>query len=75
MVIVVSGTLEDLNATVHFVKEHTVISPDSRSSDKLMHNIKVAMAKNYVDNLSEEVGKGLAEKCAQGHFPGVAHVG
>src|SRR5258707_7288680 len=40
-----------------------------------MHGIKVAMAKNYVDNLSEEVRKGLREKAEQGHWPGVAHVG
>ncbi len=33
------------------------------------------MAKNYVDNLSEEVKKGLREKAEQGHWPGVAHVG
>src|SRR5215212_1043351 len=68
-------TVEDLGVAVHFVKENTILSADSRSSDKLMHNIKVAIARNYVDNLSEEVKKGLREKAAQGHFPGVAHVG
>jgi site-specific DNA recombinase len=68
-------TLEELSVAVHFVKEHTIISPESRSSDKLMHNIKVAMAKNYVDNLSEEVRKGLREKAEQGHWPSVAPVG
>ena len=34
-----------------------------------MHGIKVLMAKNYVDNLSEEVKKGLREKAEQGHWP------
>jgi site-specific DNA recombinase len=33
------------------------------------------MAKNYVDNLSEEVKKGLREKAEQGHWPSVAPVG
>ena len=33
------------------------------------------MAKNYIDNLSEEVKKGLREKAEQGHWPSVAHVG
>ena len=37
-----------------------------------MHGIKVLMAKNYVDNLSEEVKKGLREKAEQGHWPTVA---
>jgi site-specific DNA recombinase len=68
-------TVEELGVTVHFVKENTILSADSRSSEKLMHNIKVAIARNYVDNLSEEVKKGLREKAEQGHFPGVAHVG
>src|SRR6266849_5077525 len=68
-------TVEDLNVAIHFVKENTVLSPDSRSAEKLMHNIRVAMAKNYTDNLSEEVKKGLREKAEQGHWPGVAHVG
>ncbi len=40
-----------------------------------MHGIKVLMAKNYIDNLSEEVRKGMREKAEQGHWPTVAHVG
>ena len=68
-------TVEELKITVCFVKENTIISPDSRSSDKLLHDIKVAMAKNYSDNLSEEVKKGLQEKVNQGHWPHRAHIG
>ncbi|HUK32928.1 MAG TPA: recombinase family protein, partial [Vicinamibacterales bacterium] len=67
--------VDDLDLEVHFVKEGAVVSKQSRSSDKFMHGIKVLMAKQYVDNLSEEVRKGLREKADQGHFPGVAHVG
>jgi site-specific DNA recombinase len=33
------------------------------------------MAKNYIDNLSEEMKKGMREKGQQGHWPTVAHVG
>ena len=44
---------------VHFVKEGTVISDESRSSEKFVHGIKVLMAKNFTDNLSEETRKGL----------------
>ena len=67
--------MDELDLAVHFVKENAVISKESRSSDKFMHGIKVLMAKNYVDNLSEVVRKGLREKAEQGHWPGVAHVG
>src|SRR5262245_45584675 len=60
------GTIEDLGLTIHVVKENTVLFPESRSSDQLMHDIKVALARNYVRNLSEEVRKGLREKADQG---------
>jgi site-specific DNA recombinase len=52
-------TVDDVDIAVHFVKEGAVVSKASRSSDKFMHGIKVLMAKNYVDNLSEEVKKGM----------------
>ncbi len=39
---------------MHFPKEGVVLSRESRSSEKFMHGIKVLMAKNYIDNLSEE---------------------
>jgi len=68
-------TIDELDVAVHFVKEGAVVSKTSRSSDKFMHGIQVLMAKQYVDNLSEEVKKGLREKAEQGHWPGVAHVG
>src|SRR5712692_8381129 len=68
-------TVDDLDLTVHFVKENAIVSKASRSSDKFMHGIKVLMAKNYVDNLSEEVKKGLREKAEQGHWPTKAPVG
>jgi hypothetical protein len=55
-------TLDELDQEIHFVKENVVISRDSRSSEKFMHGIKVLMAKNYIDNLSEETRKGMLEK-------------
>jgi hypothetical protein len=33
------------------------------------------MAKNYVDNLSEEVKTGGVQKCEEGHYPGKAPIG
>ncbi len=40
-----------------------------------MHGIKVLMAKNYIDNLSEEVRKGMLEKAEQGLWPSAAPFG
>ena len=62
-------TLDELDLEIHLVKEGVVLSRDSRSSEKFMHGIKVLMAKNYIDNLSEEARKGMLEKAEQGIWP------
>jgi site-specific DNA recombinase len=62
-------TIDELDAEIHFPKEGVVLSRDSRSSEKFMHGIKVLMAKNYIDNLSEEARKGQQEKAEQGIWP------
>lgn len=66
---------EDLGVELHFVKEGQIISRTSRSSEKFVHGIKVLMAKNYVDNLSEEVRKGLLRKAEEGLYPTHAPIG
>jgi site-specific DNA recombinase len=68
-------TLDELDLEIHFVKEGVVLSRDSRSSEKFMHGIKVLMAKNYIDNLSEETRKGMTEKAEQGIWPSFAPLG
>ena len=68
-------TIDDLDLEVHFVKENFILTKDSRSSEKFMHGIKVLMAKNYIDNLSEEVKKGLRTKAAQHLWPSYAPLG
>src|SRR5262247_420541 len=59
-------TLDELDLEIHLVKENVVLSHDAHSSEKFMHGIKVLMAKNYIDNLSEEARKGMQEKAEQG---------
>ena len=68
-------TMDDLDLEIHFVKESVVLSKDSRSSEKFMHGIKVLMAKNYIDNLSEETKKGMLEKAEQSIYPSCAPLG
>jgi DNA invertase Pin-like site-specific DNA recombinase len=68
-------TVDDLDVEIHFPKEGVVLSRGSRSSEKFMHGIKVLMAKNYIDNLSEEARKGMQEKAEQGIWPTVAPLG
>lgn len=67
--------LDDLDVDIHLVKEGQILSRDSRSSEKFMHGIKVLMAKNYIDNLSEETRKGMLEKAEQGIWPSYAPLG
>src|ERR1039458_4908443 len=68
-------TIEEIGLEIHFVKENVILAPDSRSSEKFMHGIKVLMAKNYIDNLSEETRKGMLEKARQGIWPSYAPLG
>ncbi len=68
-------TVDELDLAIHFVKENVILSQSSRSSEKFMHGIKVLMAKNYIDNLSEETKKGMIEKAEQGLYPSFAPLG
>jgi hypothetical protein len=68
-------TLEDLDIEIHLVKEGQIISKDSKSQAKFVHGINVVVARNYSDNLKEEVKKGMLEKARQGVFPGLAPFG
>jgi site-specific DNA recombinase len=67
--------LDELDIQIHLVKEGVILSSESRSSEKFVHGIKVLMAKNYIDNLSEEARKGQLEKAEQGFWPSKAPLG
>ena len=68
-------TVDELDLEIHLVKENVILSQSSRSSEKFMHGINVLMAKNYIDNLSEETKKGMIEKAEQGIYPSFAPLG
>jgi site-specific DNA recombinase len=60
---------EDQERQIHLVKDSLILHKNSRSQEKLNLDIRVVFAKNYIDNLSEEVKKGQKEKIAQGWLP------
>ncbi|HUW21128.1 MAG TPA: recombinase family protein [Candidatus Bathyarchaeia archaeon] len=60
---------EDEQRQVHLVKDSLILHKNSRSQEKLNWDIRIVFAKNYIDNLSEEVKKGQKEKVAQGWLP------
>jgi site-specific DNA recombinase len=68
-------TLEDLDVEIHLPKEGQVISKNSKSQAKLVHGIQVVIARNYIENLREEVKKGMREKAEQGIYPSRPPVG
>jgi site-specific DNA recombinase len=62
-------TLEDLEVQIHLVKEGQVIEKNARSQAKLIHGMQTVIARHYIDNLREEVRKGMREKAEQGIYP------
>jgi site-specific DNA recombinase len=62
-------TLEDLDVEIHLAKKGQIICKNSKSQAKLVHGIQVVIARNYIENLREEVKKGMREKAEQGVYP------
>ncbi len=66
---------ENTEREIHFVKESFILNKNTKAHESLVWNMKVAIARFYIDNLSEEVKKGQKEKIAQGEFPQRAKAG
>lgn len=61
--------VSDTERSVHFVKESFVVNQNTRAHENFVWDMKVAIARFYTNNLSEEVKKGQKEKIAQGWLP------
>jgi len=66
---------KDAERQVHLVKDSLILHKNSRSQEKLNWGIRVILAKNYIENLSEEIKKGQMEKISQGWLPGIPPLG
>lgn len=60
--------IDDNKYEIHLVKENEVLSKDSTSHQKLVHGLKVLLAKNFIDNLREETYKGRKKKAEEGYI-------
>lgn len=69
MVMIDEWVEKDEERQIHLVKDALILHKNSRSQEKLNWGIRMLFAKNYIDNLSEEVKKGQKEKIAQGGMP------
>lgn len=67
--------IEDLEIATHFVREAAIFSRQAHSSVRTTQRIKLILAQSYSENLSEEIRKGMTEKCEQGAFPSAAPTG
>jgi site-specific DNA recombinase len=68
-------TIQELDIETHLVKENIVLSKNSKSSEKFMQDIHLAVARHYIENLKEEVGKAMEIKAAKGIYPARAPFG
>ncbi len=67
--------MENEDRQIHFVKENFVLSKNTRAHENLVWDMKVAIARFYTNNLSEEIRKGQKEKLTQGWMPMRAKLG
>lgn len=58
--------METYNVEVHLIKNSLILDKNSRSQEKFQLDINVVLARNYINNLSEEVKKGMRQKLLQG---------
>lgn len=66
---------EDEAHQVHFVKQNLVLHKNSKSHEKFQWDIHVALARQYSNNLSEEVQKGAEQKLREGWLPAPPKLG
>ena len=69
MVMIDEWLEKDAERQVHLVKDSLIMHKNSRSQENLNWGIRVLFAKNQIDNLSEEVKKGQAQKLKDGWLP------
>jgi len=67
--------VEDLDIEAHLVKDNQIISKDSKSQAKFIHDINLVVEKSYADSPCKEANKGMRENASQGGFPGHAPFG
>ena len=69
-VIIDDWLAEDEDRRLHLPKNNLILHKNSSSQDRFMWDIHIAVAKQYANNLREEVKKGVLEKLRQGWYPG-----
>src|SRR3989344_3156999 len=61
---------EDPERQIHFVKQNLIVHKNAKSYEVLQWDMYLIIAKQYVNNLKEEVAKGCLAKAEEGYYPG-----
>jgi site-specific DNA recombinase len=73
--VAVEHLVESLDIEIHLVKEGQILRKTTNSQDRLVQGIFALLARNYIQNLQEEIIKGQTIKAERGHYPGMAPYG
>jgi site-specific DNA recombinase len=73
--VMLESLVEELELEIHLIKEGQVLQTGSKSQDKLVQGMFALLARNYIQNLQEEVQKGQTVKAEKGQYPGRAPFG
>lgn len=60
---------------LHFARTGGIVHKDSTSNDKLMWNMQIVMAQNYVDTMKDNVKRSIDYKIKRGEYPSKAPIG
>ena len=71
----IEDLVNDGNKEIHLVKEGTILNKDSKSSEKLYFDMQCAMARFFLNNLSDEVKKGYGVLVFDGFYPHIPPLG
>jgi DNA invertase Pin-like site-specific DNA recombinase len=67
--------IERQKIELHFHTENCIIHKNSTSQERMMWNIFVMMAQNYVDSLKDNINRAIAQKLLEGEWVSRAPIG
>ena len=72
---IINELIEDDIAELHFVGDNSILNRNATSNDKLMWNMRIVMAQNYIDVMKDNVKRSIDYKVEHGEWPSKAPLG
>lgn len=73
--ILIEDLINDHGKEIHFIKESLILSKDTKSAQKLHFDIQNALARHFLNNLSDEVRKAYDVLVDDGFYPHIPPIG